>query len=131
MQKRSDVSLNRSRFPGTFRSTVSSQPQVRFERQAPELVTVQIDQRSCLPLISPVHRALFALGLDISSYRACSSDGGLVEHLVLERYGGGCIDEALNAEAKAAILPIAFALATRRAVGAQRDSRRCVSAASG
>jgi len=32
----------------------------------------------------------------------------LVEHLVLERSGGGRIEGALSAEAKAAILPIAL-----------------------
>ncbi len=81
-------------------------------------MSVEIGQRSCSPLIGSVHRALFALGLDISSYRARPDAGGLIEHLVLERYGGGCIDGALSAEAKAAILPIAmrsYAAEDRRA----------------
>ncbi|HYQ40610.1 MAG TPA: hypothetical protein VER11_01535 [Polyangiaceae bacterium] len=85
-----------------------TQPQVRFEQLGPELVAVEIGQRSCSPLIGSVHRALFALGLDISSYRARPEGGGLVEHLVLERSGGGRIEGALSAEAKAAILPIAL-----------------------
>ena len=83
-------------------------PQVRFEQQGPDLVAVEIGQRSCSPLVGSVHRALFALGLDISSYRARPEGGGLVEHLVFERFGGGRIDAALSAEAKAAILPIAL-----------------------
>lgn len=83
-------------------------PQVRFEQQGPDLVAVEIGQRSCSPLIGSVQRALFALGLDISSYRARPSGGGLVEHLVLERHDGGRIDSALSAEAKAAILPLAL-----------------------
>jgi len=87
---------------------VITQLQVRFEQLGPELVAVEIGQRSCSPLIGSVHRALFALGLDISSYRARPEGGGLVEHLVLERSGGGRIEAALSAEAKAAILPIAF-----------------------
>ena len=85
-----------------------TEPQVRFEQRGPELVAVEIGQRSCSPLIGSVHRALFALGLDISSYRARPNGGGLVEHLVLERHNGGRIDGALSAEAKAAILPIAL-----------------------
>ena len=85
-----------------------TQPQVRFEQLGPELVAVEIGQRSCSPLIGSVHRALFALGLDISSYRARPEGGGLVEHQVLERSGGGRIEGALSAEAKAAILPIAL-----------------------
>jgi len=87
---------------------VITQPQVRFEQRGSELLAVEIGQRSCSPLIGSVHRALFALGLDISSYRARPEDGGLVEHLVLERSGGGRIEGALSAEAKAAILPIAL-----------------------
>lgn len=83
-------------------------PQVRFEQVGPELLAVEIGQRSCSPLIGSVHRALFALGLDISSYRARPDGGGLVEHLVLERSGGGRIEGSLSAEAKAAILPIAL-----------------------
>ncbi|HET7540411.1 MAG TPA: hypothetical protein VFK05_11090 [Polyangiaceae bacterium] len=85
-----------------------TQPQVRFEQRGPELVAVEIGQRSCSPLIGSVHRALFALGLDITSYRARADGNGLVEHLVLERPGGGRIEGALSAEAKAAILPIAL-----------------------
>jgi hypothetical protein len=87
---------------------VITQPQVRFEQCGPELVAVEIGQPSRFPLIGAMHRALFALGLDISSYRARPDGEGLVEHLVLERPGGGRIDGALSAEAKAAILPIAL-----------------------
>jgi len=83
---------------------VITQPEVRFEQRGPELVAVEIGQRSCLPLISFVHRALFPLGLDICSYRARPNEGGLVEHLVLERHGGGRIEGSLSADAKAAIL---------------------------
>jgi len=89
---------------------VITQPQVRFEQRGAELLAVEIGQRSCSPLIGSVHRALFALGLDISSYRARPEGGGLVEHLVLERSGGGRIEGALSAEAKAAILPIALSV---------------------
>ena len=85
-----------------------SEAKVVFEQRGPELVAVEIGQRSCSPLVGSVHRALFALGLDISSYRARPNGEGLVEHLVLERPGGGRIDAALSAEAKAAILPLAL-----------------------
>jgi hypothetical protein len=83
---------------------VISQPEVRFEQRGPELVAVEIGQRSCTPLISTVHRALFSLGLDISSYHVRPNEGGLVEHLVLERHGGGRIEGSLSADAKAVIL---------------------------
>ena len=100
--------LNQSLCPRRLEFVVITQPQVRFEQRGPELVAVEIGQRSCSPLIGSVHRALFALGLDISSYRARPDGGGLIEHLVLERHGGGRIEGALSAEAKAAILPIAL-----------------------
>ena len=87
---------------------MTTHSQIRFEQRGPELVAVEIGQRSSSPLIGSVHRALFALGVDIASYRARAEDGGLVEHLVLERYGGGHIDGALSEETKAAILPIAL-----------------------
>jgi len=90
------------------RIAVINRSQVRFEQLGPELVAVEIGQPSCSPLIGSVHRALFALGLDISSYRARPEGGGLIEHLVLERSGGGRIEGALSAKAKAAILPIAL-----------------------
>ena len=85
-----------------------TEPQVRFEQRGPDLVAVEIGQRSCSPLVGSVHRALFAIGVDIASYRARPQAGGLVEHLVLERHGGGSIDGALSAQARAAILPIAL-----------------------
>ncbi|HEY0466662.1 MAG TPA: hypothetical protein VGC79_20785 [Polyangiaceae bacterium] len=81
-----------------------TQPEVRFEQRGPELVAVEIGQRSRSPRISSVHRALFPLGLDISSYRVRPNEGGLIELLVLERHGGGRIEGALSADAKAAIL---------------------------
>jgi len=81
-------------------------------------VAVEIGQRSCSPLIGSVHRALFALGLDISSYRARPNGAGLIEHLVLERSGGGRIEGALSASAKAAILPLALRV---HAVEGHRD----------
>jgi hypothetical protein len=106
--KRWCASFNQSLSACRLESAVITQPQVRFEQRGSELVAVEIGQRSCSPLVGSVHRALFALGLDISSYRARPEGGGLVEHLVLERYGGGRIDGALSADAKAAILPIAL-----------------------
>src|SRR4051812_34713365 len=90
------------------RNRVITHPQVRFEERGPELMAVEIGQRSCSPLIGLVHHAMFALGLDVSSYRARPEEGGLVEQLVLERPGGGRIDSALSAQARAAILPIAL-----------------------
>ena len=100
--------LSRSLSPRRLEFPVTNEPQVRFEERGPDLVAVEIGQRSCSPLVGSVHRALFAIGVEISSYRARPSGGGLVEHLVLERQGGGRIDAALSVKARAAILPIAL-----------------------
>ena len=87
---------------------VSTQNQVHFEQRGSELVAVEIGQRSYRPMVGSLHRALFALGLEISSYRVQRLAEGLLERLVLERQDGRRIDGLLSAEVKAAILPIAL-----------------------
>ena len=89
-------------------------PHLYFEQTGPELVAIEIGQSSCEPIIGSMHRALFALGLDIRSYRARPDNGGLVERIVLERHDGGVIDGALNARARAAILNVARPGLSRR-----------------
>ena len=93
-----------------FEIVVTSHSQVHFEQRGSELVAIEIGHVAYLPVIGSIHRALFALGLDISSYRARPGVGGVVERIVLERHDGGRIDGALSEEAKAAILPIALRL---------------------
>lgn len=86
---------------------MSNQSQVHFEQHDLTSLAVEIDHRSCLPVIGPMHRVLFELGLDISSYRARPSKGGLVERIVLERHDGRLFDDVLSARARAAILMVA------------------------
>ena len=59
-------------------------------------------------MVGSLHRALFALGVNICSYRARRGIEGLVEHIVLESQDGQRIEGALSARTKAAILPIAL-----------------------
>jgi hypothetical protein len=61
------------------------------------------------PVISSLHRALFALGIVVSSYQVRTRTLQLVERIVIERQDGGSIDGQLSDATKAAILPIAFA----------------------
>ncbi len=63
-------------------------------------------QRS--PVIASLHRALFALGIVVSSYQVRAGSTRLVERVVLERSDGGTIDGTLSAATKAAIVPIAL-----------------------
>jgi hypothetical protein len=81
---------------------------VHFEQRGSQLTAVEIDRASRSPLIGTLHSALFALGIQVSSYRARAGDCRLVERFVIERRDGGSIDGTLSARTKAAILPIAF-----------------------
>jgi hypothetical protein len=81
---------------------------VHFEQKGSELRAVEIGRRGRLPVISALHRALFALGIVVSTYQVRAANGGLVERLVLERRDGGSIDGQLSSATRAAILPIAM-----------------------
>jgi hypothetical protein len=81
---------------------------VHFEQRGSQLMAVEIDRASRSPLIGSLHHALFALGIQVASYRARPGACRLVERIVLERTGGGCLDEVLSARTMAAILPIAL-----------------------
>ncbi|HVY30642.1 MAG TPA: hypothetical protein VHB79_28980 [Polyangiaceae bacterium] len=80
---------------------------VHFEQQGSEL-TVEIGRNSRSPVIGALHRALFALGVVVSSYQVRLGTQGLVERVVLTRRDGGAIQGSLNAATRAAILPIAL-----------------------
>jgi len=82
---------------------------VHFEQEGSELTAVEIGRNSRSPVIVSLHRALFALGIVVSSYQARSVGHGLVERVVLSRRDGGTIQGPLNAATRAAILPIALA----------------------
>lgn len=85
-----------------------TETQVHFEQCGAELVAVEIGRSACLPVVGSLHRVLFALGVNICSYRARRGASGLVERIVLERHDGKRIVGALSAQTKAAILPIAL-----------------------
>ena len=81
---------------------------VHFEQQGSELTAVEIGRNSRRPVIVSLHRALFALGIVVSSYQARPVGQGLIERVVLSRRDGGAIQGQLNAATRAAILPIAL-----------------------
>lgn len=86
----------------------SPEVKVHFEQQGSELTAVEIGRNSRSPVIVSLHRALFALGIVVSSYQARLVNHGLVERVVLARRDGGAIQGQLNAATRAAILPIAL-----------------------
>ena len=82
---------------------------VHFEQEGSELTAVEIGRNGRSPVIVSLHRALFALGIVVSSYQARPVGARLVERVVLARRDGGSIQGQLNAATRAAILPIALA----------------------
>ena len=86
----------------------SPEVKVHFEQQGSELTAVEIGRNSRSPVIVSLHRALFALGIVVSSYQARLVNHGLVERVVLARRDGGALQGQLNAATRAAILPIAL-----------------------
>jgi hypothetical protein len=82
---------------------------VHFEQEGSELTAVEIGRNNRSPVIVSLHRALFALGIVVSSYQArLGTHGGLVERITLTRRDGGAIQGPLSAATRAAILPIAL-----------------------
>ena len=87
----------------------ASEVKVHFEQRGSELTAVEIGRNTRSPVIVNLHRALFALGIVVSSYQArLGTHGGLVERLVMTRRDGGAIQGQLSAATRAAILPIAL-----------------------
>jgi hypothetical protein len=86
----------------------SSEVKVHFEQEGSELTAVEIGRSGRSPLIVSLHRALFALGIVVSSYQVRLGAHGLVERVVLARRDGGAIQGSLSAATRAAILPIAL-----------------------
>jgi hypothetical protein len=83
--------------------------QVHFEQEGSRLTAVEIVRGLRSPVIATLHRALFALGIVVSSYSVRARTLELVERIVIERSDGGSVDGTLIEATKAAILPIAFA----------------------
>ena len=79
---------------------------VSFEQQGSDLTAVEIKRNSRRPVIVSLHRALFALGIVVSSYQVRPGPNGLVERMVLARQDGGTIQGSLSDATRAAILPL-------------------------
>jgi hypothetical protein len=79
---------------------------VRFEEEGTTLTAVEIVGSVRRPVIVPLLRVLFGLGIVVASYQARPSGGALAERLVLQRRDGSAIDARLSEETKAAILPV-------------------------
>lgn len=90
-------------------SSETGEIKVHFEQEGSELTAVEIGRNNRSPVIVTLHKALFALGIVVSSYQArLGTHGGLVERMTLTRRDGGAIQGQLSAVTRAAILPIAL-----------------------
>jgi hypothetical protein len=79
---------------------------VRFEEEGAALTAIEIVGSVRRPVIVPLLRVLFGLGIVVASYQARPSGAALAERLVLQRRDGGAIDARLSEATKAAILPV-------------------------
>ena len=87
---------------------MESKTRVHFEEDGTALMAVEIDQRGRRPVIAKLHRALFALGIVVSTYQVRAVGSGLVERFVIQRRDGATVSGELGAQARAAVLPVAF-----------------------
>ena len=90
-----------------------SEGNVRFEEEGAALKAVEIVGNVRRPVIVPLLRVLFGLGIVVASYQARPNGGALAERLVLQRRDGSAIDAHLAEETKAAILPVVLEEALR------------------
>lgn len=79
---------------------------LNFEQNGSQLEAVEIGHNGRSPRVAALHRALFTLGIVISTYQVRTSPQGYVERVVLSRADGGAIEGKLLEATRAAILPI-------------------------
>ena len=82
------------------------QPRIVFKQPDSQQLSVSILRAGRAPLIGALHRAVLALGIVVASYQAQADEGELLERMVLERRDGGEVDDALEEEARKAVLLI-------------------------
>jgi len=87
---------------------VETQAHVHFEENGAELTAVEVGQSGRSPVITRLHRVLFALGIVVSTYQVRMLGAGIVERFVLHRRDGGAVTGELVARTRAAVLPIAL-----------------------
>ena len=81
---------------------------VHFDQEGSRLNAVEIVRKRRSPVIASLHRALFGLGIVISTYSVRTRATEIIEKVTLERIDGGSVEGDLTGATKAAVLPIAF-----------------------
>jgi hypothetical protein len=81
---------------------------IHFEENGSDLTAVEVGQTGRSPVITRLHRVLFALGVVVSTYQVRALGNGLIERIVIQRRDGGAVTGELGARTRAAVLPIAL-----------------------
>jgi hypothetical protein len=81
---------------------------VQFIENGQELTAVEVGRGGRSPVVGRLHRALFALGVVITTYQVRALPSRTVERMVLQRRDGGAITGELDALTRAAVMPIAL-----------------------
>lgn len=81
---------------------------IHFEENGSDLTALEVGQTGRSPVITRLHRVLFALGVVVSTYQVRALGTGIVERLVIQRRDGGAVSGELGARTRAAVLPIAL-----------------------
>jgi hypothetical protein len=90
-----------------MRIRVANDTSIHFVENGTELTAVEIGQRGRSPVIGKLHKALFTLGIVVSTYQVRAVGGGIVERVVIQRNDGSAVTGELGARTRAAVLPIA------------------------
>ncbi len=81
---------------------------VRFQENGGSLHAVEVRRSSHRPVITALHRVLFAAGVMVTSYQAQASSRGLRERLELASLDGRELNNAQSANVRSVVLPFAF-----------------------
>ena len=79
---------------------------IRFESPAGTLRAVSLVRAGRMPLVAKLHRALFALGVVVTTYQVQALPEGLSERLELAPAAGGALDAEQSRRVQAALLPL-------------------------
>ena len=84
------------------------QTRIRFRELRGQLHAVEVVRSSSRPIISALHRALFAAGVVITSYRVQATSGGLRERMELSSSDGQALSDQQSELVRTATLPLAL-----------------------
>lgn len=85
-----------------------SQTSVHFQESGGRLQAVEVLRSNSRPIISALHRTLFAAGVVITSYRVQATSGGLRERMELASLTGQALTDQQSEQVRTATIPLAW-----------------------